>query len=377
MRRRGVASNGFLWVLSVFVLPVCLLFADPRVCQKCGYESDDAASVCSHCGVVLPPPEVAPENGPASSDSEGAAKAARHILSGVVVDQEVRMGRQYIATNQTDIAKLFLLNALAMDMIAADKAPARANVIAELLKKCELHGGKVLAKCSACEGTGRRIMRATRFSGEAVNVSVGGMPCPHCGGSGFVRRDGTVGDLKLAMGRAAGRYRVLQQSRRFTEVGGAWVPADIAERLSLRDRVSLRRTLATPCENCLGIAQTECPACSGSGRAKCSNKKCVGGKIAVPSEKHLGRTLEQNRKCGVCGGTGIVPCEKCRGSGAVLCRVCNGSGERPECRRCGGEGLLACRTCGGAGEVKAISCRTCGGDGELVCASCQGDGRKR
>lgn len=364
-----------LTILWVFLLSAMITLAIPRVCQKCGYESDNAVSACTHCGAALPVPAAEDTNAPARPVNP--AGGDRHSLTGSMVEQDLAMARQYLATNRADVAKLFLRNALALDMVASDVSAGRTAAIAELLKQCEFRNGTVRSKCAACEGSGKRIMRSTLLSGKTVDISTGGMPCPQCGGSGVVFRAGTVADMKLALSRAMSRYRVLQQGRRYAEVGGAWVPEDTLGQLSLRDRVTLRRALADPCGTCMGIGQADCATCSGTGRIKCPNRGCVGGSITVSPAEKWGRRLEHTEKCKVCGGTGVVPCEKCRATGAILCKTCNGTGERPVCQRCGGEGVIPCRRCGAAGQKAGSNCTVCGGAGETICTACQGDGKKR
>ena len=98
-------------------------------------------------------------------------------------------------------------------------------------------------------------------------------------------------------------------------------------------------------------------------------------------------------KCGVCHGTGYVPCShctstglnatrfvfgtsknasgtgqcpKCEGTGELVCKKCNGTGN---CTSCDGSGRETCQNCHGSG-----GCPTCDATGRVTCRRCEGSG---
>jgi hypothetical protein len=362
-------------VAFALLLTVSTGLAALRICAKCGYENPDGGTSCSHCGAVLPQqvPEVV-----TGVDSNPVVRTGSARVDEALVEEEVRRGQERLARNEPDLAKLFFRNALAFDLLTGKTNAVRSGQIGELLQRCDALRGRVKIRCPACDGTGRRRVNMIGLDGREIEV-VGstGSTCPRCGGSGSIARSGTVSDRKLAIGKAMGQYRTLQQGRRFVPVGGAWLPEQVASGLTVRDRVTVLRATAAPCAACLGTCQVDCTACSGSGNVKCTNRSCVGGRVTLKPEERLGRSIEQVQKCKICGGTGVVPCERCRGSGALLCKACNGTGDRALCQRCGGAGLTPCQRCSGTGQSQGVPCKACAGKGEVLCTGCQGDGRKR
>jgi hypothetical protein len=367
---RRLWCNVLLGVVMLLTSAVCIAEV-LRICSKCGQEATGANAVCEHCGAVFP---AVPTNVVAPTAAEPSVLPAR-VESSVVLE-EVNLGRQALEKNRVDLAKLYLRNALAMDLLAGKSQDLSAQ-IGSLIQKCKTGRGTLKVRCTACDGTGHRTARSTSMAAREMGSSIGGVPCPQCGGTGYQTRPGAIADRKYTIGQAMSDYRTAQQSRHYVSVGSAWIPGPVEETLDVKSRAAVLRCTAAPCGVCLGLGLADCPTCSGMGRVKCPNRSCAGGMVTVKSESRLGRDLERQERCKICGGIGVISCDKCRSSGSVLCKSCNGTGERAQCSRCGGEGVMHCQRCGGMGRVGEAACKSCGGKGDILCVACQGDGRKR
>ena len=372
--RKGLPVAG----LAVLLLGTWLAVADITVCPKCGYENDSTRTECLHCRAALPAPT--PQTKPTAVAGEQRLKDGKiEFLGGPTVEAEIAEGRQAFKDGDAELARLFLRNASALELLTDTKVEnKRAADIAELLGKCDTAARAVRARCPDCNGTGKASMKATSLKGDTVSLDVAGKSCAKCGGSGFVYTPGTVDEQKFALGRALNRFATRQQIRKYVAVGGAWVPPDVADKLTVRQTVRLKMAMAAPCEACAGIGRVSCRSCSGTGLIKCTNRGCEAGKVTVTEGGQLGgKKVKRLDKCPVCNGTGSVVCTRCTGTGSLVCTRCNGNGERGLCRSCGGQGFIDCRRCHGTGQYKGEPCTACHGEAVAECTNCNGDGKER
>lgn len=372
------------WILPAMLLAgalwVAAATAGVPVCPKCGYENWQGGRQCEHCKAELPEVKTAGESlEQENPDCVLLDNGKLQFLKPSVVEAEIQLGNLYSATGEVDVARLFLRNAAALDMLTdpASKNDRAARIV-DLLKKNELGRRTAQRQCPLCNGTGKSVVRMVSLKGEVSFPEIHGKPCQKCGGSGTVSGPVTVDDRKLAAGRAASGYAALQRSRKYVPEGGAWVPLAIGEKLSRRQVVLLRRAVSAPCPLCMGNGCVDCAQCKGTRDVKCTNPKCVQGTTQVEASAGLTKTkITRSEKCKVCGGKGMIACPGCNGTGSVLCKACNGTGELPLCKKCSGQGFSSCSKCNGTGTQKQVGCSTCGGEGITICSSCNGDGRKK
>jgi len=293
------------------------------------------------------------------------------------VDTEVKLAREHMKEGDHELARLFLKNASVLNLISNSKQNAlRADAIAEMLKACDSKGLLVQAKCSTCGGTGNRVMKVSSLvPGEEQTREVQGSKCPMCKGAGIVRRPGNMDERKFSRARAEERYVTIQQARKYAKVGGAWLPSEAPEKLSVKQNARVRRSTSSPCEECMGFGKTDCKDCESTGVIDC--EACEDGNVFIKVNAELTKmTLSRSEKCKQCREKGLLLCAKCGGSGGVLCRKCNGKGLQPECGKCAGEGYTGCRKCNGSGNVEGHDCEYCRGEGVVLCSSCNGDGHR-
>lgn len=105
---------------------------------------------------------------------------------------------------------------------------------------------------------------------------------------------------------------------------------------------------------------TECPACTGKGKVKCTTCERYpdDAKLCLDCE----RKPEREAVCRVCAGEGKLldplhkaPCPQCGAASFLLCP------------QCAGRGVL-----GVAGSPKPTKCPVCSGDGGWKCTTCDG-----
>jgi len=241
-----------LWWGGVLVLAASLALALPLVCDKCGFESPADAAVCAHCGAELPRSGAAPATPEPTSPLPAAAATSEKLdfLDPSVVQAEIAEAQRHLG-RQPELARLFLINAQALEMLTDPAAGGRrAARIKALLDECERSSMQVRIKCPVCDGTGRRKFAGATLSGQEVVRDTPGSPCTECGGSGYVARRARVEDLRFRKGRALDDYRTAQQARKYVPVGGAWVPQDLELKLTVRQQAQLRRVTAAPCPAC-------------------------------------------------------------------------------------------------------------------------------
>lgn len=350
------------------------------ICSECGYENPAMRELCVHCEAKLPDsPDSKPADSKTQSNQREPESDGLEFLSPEIVLNEMDMGLKRLEEQDVELARLFFKNSVALNALADSRGTNdRASRILAYIEQCEASRESVREKCSICRGTGQGTMKIASLSGAVTYRDAPGKPCVECGGEGYVWRRATVDELKYRIGKALSRYTAQQQARRFDPVGGAWVPAGIADKLSLRQETLLRRVAAPSCPACAGVGRNDCGKCNGGGKVKCSNSRCVNGFVTVETGGNLAKAKQTTaEKCAICGGEGTIPCSECGGKGSVLCRKCGGSGERQACRKCGGQGIIECGRCGGSGAAKGAICSSCGGNGIARCSSCAGDGRTR
>ncbi|MFO7871803.1 MAG: zinc-ribbon domain-containing protein [Kiritimatiellia bacterium] len=325
-------------VAAYIVFSICAVSALAQIviCPKCGYENTAGAETCRHCGAELP--------GAGSSgggrDAEAGVRPSRAFLDVEVVEREARSGVKHLNSGDVYMARLLLRNATALNMLTpAGAGEDVAGVMLKKLRESEIKAGL--------------LGKESRLSGSML------------------------GRVRENMARAAKRFTMLQRSKKFVPVGGAWIPSNIERDLSTRQAVLLKRSIADFCFACGGVGRVKCPTCGGRGTVKCPNPECREGTVRVAVQGQLTKSkLINTRKCPVCNGTGTVSCEECNGIGTILCAKCRGTGERPLCDKCGGQGYLKCPKCSGTGVEDGEVCEECGGEGIVVCTSCNGDGRE-
>lgn len=363
-------------VCAGFLLAVSVLLAGVLVCRECGYENADGNEVCTHCKAKLPVKPVKPAEGPA--DEKSTPSKAKPIDS-KFVDNEVKMAEQHFTAGDFEIANLFARNAAALEMLVDPAVKSdRSERIVELRKRSETGGMTVDRKCPACGGSGKYIMETAALDNKTTTIEVAGKSCPKCGGSGKVMKPSTMDERRFKLGRGQSRYTALQQSRKFLPLGAAWIPAELDGTLSVKQTVQVKRAVALPCPDCIGLGRMDCAKCKGVGEIKCTYTGCLNGKVEVTDEGRLVKgKLKKTVKCKSCNGMGLIACAECRAKGSILCKRCNGSGERALCSKCGGQGAAACKKCQGTGKVKDVTCGECRGDGVQECTGCNGDGRKK
>ena len=364
-------------VLAAGLAFVAFIAAAPVICPKCGWEMTENDRVCTHCGAELPPPKPVEH----VATAESTARGASFFLDPEIVEAEIAVGIEQLRSGNPEVARLFFKNASALNLLTEHPGGVvdeRSNRILQFTLESEQQMRMVRRPCPECGGSGKKSMTVTSLDGKVERKEVPGSICPACDGRGYVVATGTIDEQRFRMGKALSLYTTLQQGRRMVRIGEAWVPQKVADRLGIRQRILLKRTLALPCPDCMGLGRNDCRKCQGLGRIKCPNPKCENGLVSVESGGLLTETrLKRKEKCKVCGGVGTVLCPECKGSGSILCKTCGGTGARELCRRCNGEGLTTCPRCKGSGMVGGEVCAECKGEGVVECASCGGDGRKR
>jgi len=364
---------GALLLLSAWMAVAALL-----VCPKCGFENPDGSTVCQHCQATLTPPPAAPEVTAPSQPVPAVATVVTKYLDPAAVEAEIELGRSYLKQQNTAVARLFFRNAAAIEMMTDPSKPSdRAARILKLIRSSDEALGAQRRECPACNGTGKPVFKATNLKGEEVRHKTTGTVCPVCRGTGYLVADERIDDRKFRQGRAHEEFQLVQQSRKYVPVGGAWVPQDFERGLTTRQRAFLKCETVPPCPTCAGTGRMDCDTCSGTGKVKCPNKNCVEGRVKAEQKKGRLQSAEKWDTCPVCHGTKVVNCPRCEGRGNILCTKCNGTGQLPICTKCGGQGYTLCARCKGTGTVKDVACAACLGEGVVLCTSCNGDGRKR
>lgn len=362
-------------IFSLFFACFAAVASGLTICSRCGYEAEGGTTVCSHCGGDLPsalPPAVAETTGavPATALAPGLAEAAFETAK-----SDVLHGRK-LAAARPELALASFANALALMRLAPpDQVSQAGRGILDAMQRCRAGLGVTESACLDCEGTGRKRIRVVSLTpGEESFADASTAACESCRGSGRQRSAGRGADamrLRLMQGRRD--YDLLAAADGRVQMGFAWVPADWPGKLDIRQIAAVRHAAAGTCDGCMGLSVTDCRACGGSGRSRCT--ACRDGWIERRSINDLTpqTALRQRERCTACNGSGRVACSACRGTAVVACSQCRGLGTRPLCTACGGEGTALCRACRG-GTERRTPCASCGGARIELCGTCRGDG---
>jgi len=374
------------------------------ICGSCGYESDDGAKFCSHCGAGLGEKSKGisggdEPSGDAKISGEDVGSVANEAEGGSHADvdadkeaialkdavAEMKQAKSSLKKGKPELASLFARNALALNMLAGeDQGGARYKSIISFITKCSHASERGSRRCPSCGGSGKVVMSAHLLENSRVSVNTSGMRCRFCNGSGVVRGELTFSERKARVGAAREEYRTLQQSRGLRPEALAWVPADLESGLDIRSVVVIKRAVPEFCSYCLGLGRVDCKTCKGIGVVTCRAKGCHGGYIESDSNVSRlgggslsGHQGSRTAKCPECHGTGMQTCKNCDGSRSFMCKHCNGSGYADICKKCKGKGLVLCRHCGGSGVYRDKACPYCQKEGSIECSACGGTGRRR
>jgi hypothetical protein len=374
-----IVSKRLGLILCVTVFCALSALAAVLICPQCGYENAEGAQVCVHCQAPLPAQTVAvadPVTNTTPVQNFAPSFKSTWYLPPDIVEKEIKLAMDNIRTGDVVVARLLFKNAMALDRITDPTVETnRADKIRQHIEKCDEAVCNVTGKCPQCKGTGNRIMTTINLSGEAVYQNLVGKSCLMCKGTGRVQKVATQDEMKPELGVGAKRYSMIQQARKYTSIGNAWIPMYLEDKLSLRQVALLKGASAPPCDNCLGFCFVACKDCKGIGRIKCP--KCDNGFVKVnaddKSKKKAIGSDNAMQQCRDCMGTGIISCDTCTGCGKVMCTRCNGTGERPACKTCDGKGLVQCNKCNGTGKIKDAACPVCHGEGLILCPACNGE----
>ncbi len=384
--RKSLFASGLCLAFAVLTW-CCCATAALSICGKCGYENQADALFCSHCGTsVRGDGDAAEEDADVTPEpAEAPAKAAPEVLSADTVDGDMQAASRSLARKKGWLALFYCENATALNLVARADTN-RSDRILGVHAACEQAIRADARACPACGGSGSvaRELDTVSSKGERIQHTGPGVSCATCGGNGAIRGKASLAQLAYEYGQASKEYELSRQSLRWVPVGRAWVPPECDGKLNARQIATLKRTVATRCQRCLGFGQITCDECKGAGRMKCPNKKCRNGTIERVTQQGLANekrskgagTPSLRVTCDVCAGAGAIRCAACAGRGSIACSICGGTGKRPVCRTCDGEGLRLCSKCRGTGTYRDAPCDACGACGAILCNSCRGDGRR-
>ena len=354
-----------------------------RLCPSCGYEQEEGATTCSHCGKPLSGAAPAP-----AAPAEAAAAPTATRVDAALVASWLGLARQDLAAERYALALMEARQGLALARLAPG-AEADLEAVGE-----EIGRALRLAEqpCPACQGQGRGQLLNINMRGEVQKQTAPNLRCPVCGGSGRLRRIASKQEVQDACIRAQRHLENRMQKDRYELSGGVWLPEGVATTLTARQLAAARST-QTACPDCQGFGRYGCESCKGAGRLACTQNGCVMGKVLCPDCQGARRaTVNEDGRarqvgcttcrqvgiadCSACRGRGYEECSRCTGRGDLLCTTCKGSGQRALCTKCEGRGVTDCRNCKGIGQYRGAPCMTCRGQKEMLCTSCNGSGRK-
>ena len=356
------------------------------ICQRCGHENTQGVAACTHCATPFPVRDTPSQ---ASSDVEEDEAAGNGYLPQEIPEREIAEGQKYLLERQYDVARFFFLNALALEA-ATDPAidhRQRTDAVLGMIRSAEQASSIIRKACPFCAGSGQRQIAfeglrsggtgATIRSDRAISVEGGSsVRCTHCDGTGVVFAEGTIEERKFARNAAASAYGVYQRARRYEPLGGAWVPPNVIDTLSVRQKARVMRSIVLPCRSCGGFGRSDCRHCNGLGHRPCS--RCNGGRVPVVLARERVQRLgaDRTQECDTCEGVGTLACGSCQAEGTIACKACEGSGEADLCRACTARGYVTCNRCRGSKVFRGEACAHCRAEGYLVCSSCKGRGRR-
>jgi len=372
-------------MLAIIFLACSLWAAGLVICPKCGTEADGNATICAHCGALLPGGKVAPvapTNTAASADKlpttipDIALEAAR---------QDKRLAGECLTNNRPAVAYSYYQNALALSrLIKREGMTADAGKsLAENVERCRNLLAYTTRPCPTCNGSGTRSIQFHAMVGDKSAQAGVSMPlsesgtCPTCNGRGVVSAGRSANELRVLIAQGWRDFETRQQALGRVASGRVWVPPELLSLLDVKARALIRTACPTPCPGCMGIGIQDCASCKGTGRLKCNHEGCVNGWITIKESNTMTSSktaIARKEHCPVCQGSGFMPCPDCRGLGTAPCKICNGTGRNPVCQECGGQGWEPCPKCQGAGSVGGTICPACHGEKELLCPKCHGEG---
>ncbi len=365
------------------------LLAGIVVCHLCGREARPAATVCGHCGAELkraadPADErIEAEAAEALQGGESDGRDHSFLESGKLehlglglVQEEFQWVRQALERDRDELAREFLLHALALETLARpDETGRRRFLLESYLERTDTSNRAARHVCPVCQGTGRMRIKFRTMSGGVQYRDMQGKLCPMCGVRGYVVRPVALNAWRQRAEEAQKIHAETQERRGRIQVGRAWLPPELAARLSLEQQAALHRALARPCSDCGGLGRTECADCDSAGQVNCAD--CQMGLMTVDIEGEISRRrVVRTQTCATCEGAGALACPSCANAGRIPCAACAGTGERDVCRHCEGRGIADCRDCRGAGTRRGERCAPCAGAGEALCHRCEGDGKE-
>ncbi len=365
-----------IFLLFIALTFVCNLVYALTICSKCGYEIEDGAKVCPHCkaAVVLeketppPLPEVVVED---NSVAE---------LADAYVEKQYELAGKH--SNNPGLAFAYYQNAFAvLRLIPADERSGRIGK-AVLKKMNQSRQTMTIGRvpCRMCKGTGKYKVDLGKVDGLKNIKFVDGVQCKRCKGLRYRNEYLSVDRIKMNV--LKGRQSFDQQCMVAGDqkLGRAYVSRELADKLTLREKVLVMTGMPAPCKKCQFTGLQICRACKGIKWEKCPAENCNNGVIEESGSSSKNRMKKKrlngeiSQICARCEGSGEIPCRICQGKGCVICEACNGTGEAPRCKRCSGVGLITCSKCNGTGKYRGEVCTKCSGEGELLCLTCKGEG---
>lgn len=394
--------------LSLFFIAAFAVAQEMVICPQCGHEAQPGATVCRHCHAVLPAPR--PERRQAERPQvlppspQAQANAQKGALAAAKTAECLREARQ-LSKDQPAVALGYYQNALALRRLCAPapssgKKPADEIVEGNRAMLARLQRGWV--SCRACKGTGEKQMVLRKRDGRDNKGPVG--KCPACNGRGGHEGWLPADRVEALVLQGRGEFERQRIAAGDVKVGQAFLPPQLAEQLTNRERALVMTANPRPCPACGITGRQVCAACKGTGFTRCTAQGCQNGRL-TEKRKTVHGVVKATRMnegaddlCAVCDGTGEVPCRICGGRGSVPCKKCGGSGAAPMCRKCMGTGIVTCGKCKGNGLEKGMRrqqgdsslaygkdsqgspgenvCPECRGEGVVMCPTCGGDGSK-
>jgi|GEM_PF-3461091 len=366
-------------LLCGVAIMLCRIVLALTICRKCGHEVPDGSEQCVNCGEPVARRQIVPQAEPVK---QKATPPAVETLAEVFL-KELYAKAQACQADKPGLAYAYYQNVFAvLRLIEADELSRNVGeAVMRNMGLCRkaLCVGKV--PCRICKGTGKYKVDVGKVSGTKNLKFVDGVQCKHCSGLGYNMAHLTVERIKMNVlqGRQAFEQHMMVENYR--RLGRAFIPEELFNALSLRQRVMVMTGIAAPCRSCQYTGLESCAECRGTGWEKCPAENCKDGIVEDSKQRSGGSTIKQKRLnsdlqnvCGMCQGWGEIPCRACQGSTCTICKKCGGTGEGVRCTKCQGAGLNNCNRCAGTGEYKGAKCDKCAGEGVLICTSCKGEG---
>jgi len=363
----------FSLLTGCVLLCAATVFAQLRLCERCGVEALAAEADCRDCGARLPAVANAPD---AAADAD-APDALQHVSTlSPALEELLRVAAEDVRTaragEQTHPAVAYHYYRHAIGLVRAippdELSPAARDGLLAGFARCRQAISRADRACAHCNGTGRRALPVKpneRKGSLAPTITPTSVECERCRGRGKTISARTMEELRVVIGQGRAAFEKQMHALGRAGCGRGFLPAGLEEKLSLNERALIRGGLADGCKACLGLAKTDCTTCKGLGTLPCKNRGCVNGTVAGVGDA-------KDSPCVNCHGKGEVSCVPCQGNGAVGCKTCKGTGQADRCKTCGGEGVAQCAACRG----KNTECKTCGNARQTLCAQCFGEGVK-